>query len=188
MKKIDAEFIQALCDGDFVRAKSLLNTHRVDWQACTRDDKTSLLSLSLEAGELAPFFIHQCLKNGVNVNHANINGATVLLLASMDGMFDIVNMLLAHGADILHEDKNKFNSLFWAMNKGHHNVAKTLLFSCDKISDLEKIVASALESSRKYNLPIDKELLLKFKKDVQFKCDMESALRDKDTQTNKLKI
>lgn len=44
--------------------------------------------------------IKECLANGVDVNARDIFGYTALMLASINGHFEIVKYLVEHGADV----------------------------------------------------------------------------------------
>ena len=55
------------------------------------------------------------------------SGRTLLALAAMDGDFEIVEMLLAAGADVDIRDDKRRSPLYYAMVNGHKDIVSALL-------------------------------------------------------------
>lgn len=67
---------------------------------------------------------------GADVNLANSEGVTALMMAALEGHCDIVRLLVQAGADITMKDCRKEGALVGAAKSGHLNVVAYLL-SCD---------------------------------------------------------
>ena len=83
------------------------------------------LSDAVSRGDLAT--VKSLLTSGANVNEADTDGSTPLLLAAYQGSAEVVKVLLAHGADPNRAAKNGSTPLFWAAKNGHIEVVKLLL-------------------------------------------------------------
>ena len=72
--------------------------------------------------------IKECvLQNDVFVNAKNNNGETALVLASINGHFEIVKYLVEHGADVNVQDKWDWTALINASHNGHLEIVKYLV-------------------------------------------------------------
>ncbi len=61
------------------------------------------------------------------INYPNTAGGTALMIASMHGYIEMINLLLDNGADINHQDRINWNALMKAADKGHADVVARLL-------------------------------------------------------------
>ena len=59
----------------------------------------------------------------VNINGADRAGHTMLTMAAAQGMLSVFRVLLAHGADVHHVQRNGWNSLSSAIYRGQYDVA-----------------------------------------------------------------
>jgi len=63
----------------------------------------------------------------VSINMTNIHGNTALTWACREGYTDIVNLLLAHGADPTIKNNMNYKALVYACKNGHTDIVKILL-------------------------------------------------------------
>jgi ankyrin repeat protein len=70
------------------------------------------------------------LDSGVDVNQGDFEGRTALMLSSAQGKRDVVEMLLARGADVnrvfMYHDRIPMSALDAARQSGHFEIADTL--------------------------------------------------------------
>jgi ankyrin repeat protein len=80
--------------------------------------------------------IEEALNNGVDVNSINLNGTTVLMIASLRGYTEIVKLLLENGADVNSFDNENDTALIRATFAGHADIVEMLL---DAGADMNKL-------------------------------------------------
>ncbi|WP_432654084.1 ankyrin repeat domain-containing protein [Spiroplasma ixodetis] len=54
------------------------------------------------------------IENGANINHANQNGDTALIISTKKGYLSIINVLIKNGANINHANQNGDTALHLA--------------------------------------------------------------------------
>lgn len=77
--------------------------------------------------EIAQLLVSSENASAEMINFPNTVGGTALMVASMQGYTEIINLLLDNGADINQQDHNKWNALMKAAHKGHADVVACLL-------------------------------------------------------------
>ena len=68
--------------------------------------------------------INHLIKSGIDIDNANVNGATTLIYASSSGKFPVVTTLVEAGADVLHQTPDDFNALDLASSLSIMNYLK----------------------------------------------------------------
>jgi ankyrin repeat protein len=71
----------------------------------------------------------RALIDNYGVDTQDYDGRTALLMASMYGHIDIVELLLKSGANINKKDGNGYTALYWATARGFKNIIRLLLKS-----------------------------------------------------------
>ena len=61
------------------------------------------------------------------VNRPTFKGRTALLTAAMHGHIQVCKLLFKKGANVNHQDDNKFTALIYAANEGHFDIVKWLI-------------------------------------------------------------
>jgi uncharacterized protein len=109
--------------GDHADLVELLIEHRAEVDASDKHGLTPLHYGTLANNRNA---VISLLNHAANVNvQANEGGATPLILAVGKGYKELVELLLAHGADVnLPDDRG--TPLAWAKHAGHEDIAKLL--------------------------------------------------------------
>ncbi|MCK5127266.1 MAG: ankyrin repeat domain-containing protein [candidate division Zixibacteria bacterium] len=88
------------------------------------DDKTPIMA-TIKLGNID--LVRLLLDNGATVNHKDNNfGRSELHQAAIKGYGEIVNLLIAKGADIGAVDNDDQRPLYYANRYGHNSIAKTL--------------------------------------------------------------
>jgi ankyrin repeat protein len=90
--------------------------------------KNSTLIAAATKGDLVE--VKRLLKEGAETdgpNAKNSYGWTALILASMNGHKEIVELLLKNGADIEAKDSDGRTALMWASTYGHSAIVELLL-------------------------------------------------------------
>jgi len=90
------------------------------------------------------------LLNCANINHANNNGDTSLILASKCGNIELVRELLVNGANIDHANNNGDTSLILSTNHGCIEIVRELLLKGANINH-------ANNNGNKYYVDMDLE-------------------------------
>ena len=67
------------------------------------------------------------VKEGADVNIANDDGDTPLIMASKEGHVNVVNLLMENGAEVNKADDNDMTPLHWASYSGNLEVVQALL-------------------------------------------------------------
>ncbi len=70
--------------------------------------------------------LRECIGQGLDVNHADADGSTPLMLAAINGNGEAVEFLLKAGADKVKEDADGWTAEKLAENAGHLAIAKTI--------------------------------------------------------------
>ena len=110
------------------RVQAVLDTG-VDADVQDGKGNSPLLRVSFMSGD--PELIAMLLKAGANPNLSNEGGNTPLILATMQGYWPAVEMLLKHGADKTVNARGylEYTALHWAASGGHPEIALALLRS-----------------------------------------------------------
>ena len=78
--------------------------------------------------------VQALLTNDADINLQDVEGMTALMFAALNGMHDVVKLLVDKGADVnLRSNKHRETSLMYAAGKGHLDIVKMLL---DKGADV----------------------------------------------------
>jgi ankyrin repeat protein len=64
--------------------------------------------------------------NSANLELANDDGHTALMIAAKYGQIDILNFLINHGAKLDHRDKDGLSAIDLAQEKGYKIIVETL--------------------------------------------------------------
>ena len=88
--------------------------------------------------------IIELLTCGANINDKDNNGRSSLILTSMDGHVDVVEMLLSKGSSIMDKDNLGYSSIMWASYKGHVKVAELLLSKDADVNDVSNTGTSSI--------------------------------------------
>lgn len=100
--------------------------------------------LAASHGELD--LVKEVTAGGVDVNATDVDGSTALLAASFKGHEDVVQFLLAHGADvILAQEKLGWTPLVAAAYGGHTSIARLLLAAGASIDHVDPEVSGSGE-------------------------------------------
>ena len=67
------------------------------------------------------------IENKSEVNHADIFGNTPILLASQNGFFNIVDLLIKKGANVNFRSNNFLRPIHMALHNEHYKIAKLLM-------------------------------------------------------------
>jgi ankyrin repeat protein len=81
--------------------------------------------------------IEELLEKGANVNAANMNGWTALMMASKNGHTEAVKLLLEKGAKVNAVEKDGRRALLFASKSGHIEVVKLLLEKGAKVNAID---------------------------------------------------
>lgn len=104
---------------------------------------TALLYLAAQQGSLDT--VTALLERKVDVNQANINGATSLHIAAQEGHLEVVSALLDHHEiDVNHVSNNRATPLHTAAQNGHLEVVEALLGHAANINQVDINGATAL--------------------------------------------
>ena len=93
------------------------------------EEMNTNISLALNQLELKEFELEDVLKlirGGVNVNAADNEGHTALIIASTNGCTEVVQALLAHGANIYATDNRGSTALIIASKNGCTEIVKLI--------------------------------------------------------------
>lgn len=66
-----------------------------------------------------------------NINYQDENGDTAAIWASQNGHFDLLKVLVSHGANVHIPSKRLWNCLSCSVWSGNFDIAKYLLIDCD---------------------------------------------------------
>lgn len=117
------ELLKAVEDGNFVKAKSLLNDG-ADSNWCKDGDHSALILASDNGDE---DLVEILIKYGANVNYSNDLGETALHCAAVIGAENIVKKLISSGANInVGERFGNVTPLGYAIHHGHKGVVEIL--------------------------------------------------------------
>jgi ankyrin repeat protein len=78
--------------------------------------------------------VRELLTNGADVNLANNNGATALMIAAESGHKDIVELLLGKGADVNKPTTDGWTALMIAAQNGHKDIVELLVNKVDDVN------------------------------------------------------
>jgi ankyrin repeat protein len=114
----------------------------------TEEEKNEKFLISFFDNDLSIFKIF--LDNGINIDTKNMNGYTLLMIASQNGDLDRVKFLLEYGADINAKSTHNRTALIFASYSYDMNmdVIKTLLDNGAFVNVKDKYGNSALSSAR----------------------------------------
>lgn len=94
-------------------------------KSCINDDGSNALIIAIkqENRKIAKTLI----RLGINVNSSNAGGETPLILATWNGMIDLIELLLQEGANPNHMDNCKRTALIYAIRSGNERAALLLI-------------------------------------------------------------
>ncbi|OGV46439.1 MAG: hypothetical protein A2017_02010 [Lentisphaerae bacterium GWF2_44_16] len=104
--------------------------------------------------------LKQALAEGANVNLADANGTTVLMLAITFGQTENVKTLLEKGADISMEDIRGNNALFIASMNHRNEIVKMLLLKGADINAKNKQGQTCLTAALNKRLPDTAKIIM----------------------------
>ncbi|KRZ56108.1 Ankyrin-1 [Trichinella nativa] len=118
----------AAMSGDEGLVRMLLNIPGVQVDSCSVNMNIIPLHLAAETGHLA--VVGQLLSRSTSQVHMkDSRGRTALHVASSQGHYDIVSLLVSQGSDVNAADINGWTPMHFSTNAGHLNVVKFLIES-----------------------------------------------------------
>lgn len=112
--------------------------------------KTAPLAyLAAERGELTT--VLGFVQNGLDINATNHEGRSLLMAAANCGHFDLLRMLLAHGANPNHQDVNYITPVMTAARSGYAHIIRILHHAGAGLYGRNKFGHSALSWAIKWN-------------------------------------
>ena len=111
-----------------------------------RNDGADALYIAARYGHLK--IVEQLLQtNHIEsiINRPTFRGRTALMTAAFHNHDKVCKLLFQHGADLSHQDDNKFTALILASNKGHVDLVKWLILNGAKVSVKDRYGKTALK-------------------------------------------
>jgi hypothetical protein len=103
------------------------------------------------------------LNKGVEVNSRNVNGATALMIASLNGHVETVKFLLSKGADVNARDNHDYTTLIHISGQGNVKIMQILLEKRAEVNAKNDLGLTALDNAELFKQQGAIKLLKKYK-------------------------